>query len=88
MKSIIIWLAVIACALVGSYKYMFDTQGTTELLKKNGYTDIVIHGYEYFGCDKNDVFHTAFTAKNSNGVVIDGLVCKGFMKGSTIRFKD
>lgn len=88
MKSIIFWLGVIILVLAGSFSFGSDEEGTRTLLKKNGYTDIAISGYEYFGCDKNEFFHTAFTAKNQNGVVIEGIVCKGFLKNSTIRFKD
>ena len=54
-------------------------------LSASGYTDIKTTGYEFFGCDEKDSFHTGFEAKGANGQRVTGVVCAGFFKGSTIR---
>ncbi len=63
-----------------------DPESTVSLLMKQGYSDIRISGYDFFGCGKGDVFATGFTAQTANGSQVQGVVCSGFMKGSTIRF--
>lgn len=88
MRSIIVYLAVFIIAIGGMFAFGSDDKAATRLLTKNGYTDIRIKGYEFFGCGKDEFFHTAFVAKNQYGVEIEGIVCKGILKDSTIRFKD
>jgi hypothetical protein len=55
-------------------------------LESQGFTDIQIQGYAFFGCGKDDSFHTKFTAKNAQGRPVEGVVCSGLFKGSTVRF--
>ena len=57
-----------------------------QVLRSQGYTNIVTGGYPYFVCDKGDSFSTEFTAE-LNGKVVKGAVCEGFMKGATVRFR-
>ena len=60
---------------------------TTDLLKKQGYTDIVITGMDILGCGEDDFYRTGFSAKKGENT-IDGTGCAGFLfKGATIRFK-
>lgn len=56
-------------------------------LKAHGFSDIQTHGRAFFSCSEDDTFATKFTAKNSNGEVVKGTVCSGWLKGSTIRFE-
>ena len=57
------------------------------LLEKEGYTNIEITGYSWFGCSRDDWFHTGFRAKK-NGNVIEGTVCEGLLfKNKTIRYE-
>lgn len=58
---------------------------SAETLKKAGYTDIKITGYEPWACGEDDDFHTGFLARNPNGDWVDGVVCCGIMKRCTIR---
>jgi hypothetical protein len=39
-----------------------------------------------FRCSDSDDFGYNFTAKNTQGKVVSGYVCNGFLKGSTVRF--
>jgi hypothetical protein len=57
----------------------------TKALKGAGYTDINITGYAWFECGKDDTFATGFTATGPTGEHVEGAVCSGFFKGSTIR---
>jgi hypothetical protein len=59
---------------------------TKPFLEKQGYKEVELTGWRPTVCDSKDDFATGFRAKNSNGVVITGVVCEGFLKGKTIRF--
>jgi len=63
-----------------------DNQGTVEVLTANGYTKISTLGYGVFACSDTDIFATKFTAISPNGTRVSGTVCKGLLKGKTIRF--
>lgn len=63
-----------------------DPRGAIKALDDAGMKDGHVEGYAWFLCDKNDTFHTKFTATNSNGKPVSGAVCSGWFKGSTIRF--
>lgn len=49
-----------------------------------GWESYKIQGYSLWGCSKDDIWHTKFTAIK-NGKKISGVVCKGLLKGSTLR---
>ncbi|TAL39542.1 MAG: hypothetical protein EPN97_02465 [Alphaproteobacteria bacterium] len=38
------------------------------------------------GCGSGDFFKTKFKAVNEKGQPVEGIVCKGILKGSTIRY--
>ena len=79
MKKVILGLAIVVI-LAGCTK----PESATRALEASGYTDIQITGYNFYGCGKEN-FHTGFIAKGSNGKPIEGVVCSGWLKGSTIR---
>jgi hypothetical protein len=56
-----------------------------QVLSKAGYTDIQTGGYGMFSCSDDDTFKTKFTAKGPSGQTVEGVVCSGLFKGSTIR---
>lgn len=62
-----------------------DSNGTIELLKDQGYENVVITGYNWFGCSDDDFFHTGFIVVKDNRE-IEGVACSGFFKATTIRF--
>lgn len=80
MKRIALILALVALA------GCTDETAARKALEASGFTDIKITGYAYFGCDKNDTFHTGFEARGPKGQFTEGIVCSGWMKGATIRF--
>lgn len=57
----------------------------TRALFGAGYTNITITGYQFFGCDDKDSFHTGFEATGPTGQRVTGVVCSGILKGATIR---
>lgn len=57
-------------------------------LRQQGYTDIRTGGYSAFGCSEKDTFATKFSARSPSGHQVNGVVCKGLFKGSTIRLFD
>lgn len=63
-----------------------DADSARRALENNGFTEIEITGWRWFGCDQKDAFHTGFRALNTNGRQIEGVVCSGWFKGSTVRY--
>ena len=63
-----------------------DPSGAQRALDDLGLKNIQTTGYRWFGCDKNDLYHTGFTAVNPNGKQVSGVVCSGIFKGNTVRF--
>lgn len=75
--TILIMMAATGCT---------DADGARAALTKAGFTNIEAGGYDWFACSDNDVFSTKFTATNPQGVRVEGVVCRGWFKDSTIRF--
>jgi len=67
-----------------------DEKGATRALSGEGFHDIKITGWRLFGCasgrDSSDTFKTGFEAVGPTGVRVTGVVCGGWLKGSTVRF--
>lgn len=83
MKKILI-AAVLAMTLTACT----DPQEAKRILKAEGYTEVEMTGYSWFGCSEDDVYHTGFTGLNAAGNLVEGTVCSGlFFKNSTIRYK-
>ena len=59
-----------------------EAQGFTDVKMGSGSADI------FFGCSNEDSLLNSerFSAKNINGVTVDGVACCGWLKGCTIRF--
>ena len=80
MKKIINFLmlfALVSCT---------DEDASKSALKNSGYSEITFSGYLWFACSDDDMFHTAFSAKNPKGDLVSGVVCCGLLKSCTIRF--
>lgn len=65
-----------------------DGSGARKVLSAQGMTNIEITGHSFFSCGKDDSFSTGFKATSVNGQQVEGTVCKGIFKGSTVRFDD
>jgi hypothetical protein len=77
------FLVIAAIALLSACT---NTSNAERVLADNGYTEIQMTGYSLFGCGENDTFSDGFKAKSPNGKLVEGVVCSGMLKGSTIRF--
>lgn len=78
MKSWILILSIVACTN--------DVSRVERLLRREGYTQIVVGGYSVLGCG-DDAFSNHFSARK-NGEYVQGYVCSGWGKGTTIRIND
>jgi hypothetical protein len=61
-----------------------------QVLSSQGFTDIVIHPVGFadaFSCSEGDYFYTPFTARGPSAATVNGVVCSGFLKGATVRFR-
>ncbi len=76
--------AIAVLALVGCT----DAQTATRVLNAQGYKDVQITGFRYFGCGEQDQYRTGFKATGPGGQQVEGVVCSGFSffgKSSTVR---
>ncbi|MBL1147603.1 MAG: hypothetical protein HND56_12145 [Pseudomonadota bacterium] len=63
-----------------------DQDGARAALQNDGrFTQIDVGGRDSFSCGKGDLYRTHFTALNQNNKKVEGTVCAGIFKGSTIR---
>lgn len=62
-----------------------DPNDITKLSKVEGWSQAVPKGYGWFSCSDDDVYKTKFTAIK-NGQAISGTICRGWLKGATIRY--
>ena len=80
MKKIL--LIIVATCIISACS---DNNGAIKALKEQGYTNIQITGYKWFGCGSGDNFSTGFEATSATGIPVNGVVCSGWFKGATIR---
>lgn len=81
IKLILILLSVIL------FSGCTDKENAEKFLKKQGYTDITITGYDFFVCRSNDSESTGFIARK-NDKIVEGTVCTGMLlRDHTIIFK-
>lgn len=64
-----------------------DEAGTHRVLSAAGYREIQVDGYAPWGCADDDTFQTAFRARGPTGKPVQGVVCAGWLKGSTVRLE-
>ena len=62
-----------------------DSRGAIKAAENYGLKDVKITGYEFFACSEHDTYSTGFTAKTKEGKYVEGVVCAGVLKGSTVR---
>lgn len=84
MVKISLILLVIGLLFVGCKGSFTQPEKATKILTRDGYGNVEIKGYSWFGCSEDDWFRTKFTAEK-NFVKVEGVVCSGLFKGSTIR---
>ena len=60
-------------------------QTATSAAEDMGFTDVKLGGPSFFGCADEDGFTRTFTAKNAAGRPVQGVICKGLLKGATVR---
>ena len=64
-----------------------DPDKARSVLKAQGYSEIEITGYNFLECSEDDIYRTGFTATAPNGIKVQGTVCGGILKGSTVRYE-
>jgi hypothetical protein len=81
MKKLILVLGVL------SLTACTDKSGAINALQNSGLEPVKVGGHAWFACSEKDKFSTKFIAKRADGKIVKGAVCRGFFKGSTVRFK-
>ena len=75
-------IASIAIALSGCEA---TDNHAVEILEKQGFTNVSLDGYPLVGCSEDDFYNRNFTATSINGQQSKGVICKGMLKGYTVR---
>jgi hypothetical protein len=81
---------VASIALTGAAAFPYrDAEGAKATVEKTTTLhDVTIKDERsLFGCGKGDLYRTKFSAVNDKGQKVDGIVCKGIFKGSTVRYE-
>lgn len=84
-STIIIFIAIILVLLWPKTR----PELTTTLLERQGYKNIEIVGYSWFGCGRGDIWQTKFIIPANppkNPQELNGVACKGLFKGTTVRY--
>lgn len=81
-KTILLSLLLICSIALSSCT---DRDKSIRVLEEQGYTNIIITGYNNWSCSEDDTFKTGFIATSIAGKQVKGTVCSAWMKGSTIR---
>ena len=87
IQVIAITLGLLLAVGLPVYAAFSDRSETVSFLETQGYSEVVLTGYQFFSCGRGDVYRDGFLATNSNGKTVVGVVCSGFLKGKTIRFQ-
>lgn len=77
-------LLVVFCFLAGCT----DAPRARRVLEDQGYSNVTITGYRWWGCADDDSCATGFEAIAPGGKKVKGVVCSGFglfSKGATVR---
>lgn len=75
-----------ALLIVAALGACTDPRGATRALEGLDLRGIELTGFRLWGCGQDDQYATGFRAKNAKGQVVTGVVCGGWLKGSTVRF--
>lgn len=62
-----------------------DRSHISKFMENQGYSDVQIGKYSFFGCGRDDFYRNEFTAINPVGNKVNGYICEGIFKGKTIR---
>lgn len=63
-----------------------SSDSTLQTLQKSGFTAITVGGLAPWTCGADDMAGRSFVAKNPQGMLVEGVVCCGLLKGCTVRF--
>lgn len=87
MRELLAFAAlVLVAALLAASGSCSRTDMAVSILQSQGFTEIQMHGYQWFACG-DDPFSDGFTATAASGSKVSGVVCSGFLKSATVRFK-
>jgi hypothetical protein len=54
------------------------------VLRNEGLTNAVGHGYSWVGCPESSIYHTSFQATNQRGDVVHGTLCCNLFSCTTV----
>lgn len=85
MRSAVVAAATVVAMALGSGCEV-DAVTAERVLEAQGFSDVHLTGWVWFGCGEGDDYTSGFRAKNARGQPVEGYVCCGVMKACTVRF--
>ena len=80
--------SIMACGILVSLAACTASEDEAlRALRGTGLTNIWLGGYSFFACAADDSFNNEFTASTRDGQPVNGVVCCGWFKGCTVRFR-
>jgi hypothetical protein len=78
-------LAIIAIAAVALGGCEVRKSTALQATHAMGFTQVELGGNSWFGCSDKEGWTRTFEATGANGTRVKGAVCKGLLKGATVR---
>jgi len=80
LKETITLLTILAVVGYAAFGWWANTDDKVKELARRsiivaGYSDVVIVGYQWWGCSSSDSIHLKFTAKGPTGIPTRGVAC-------------
>jgi hypothetical protein len=85
-RYFVLQIALLSALVAVTFTGCTSNNDARKALDDLGFKDIQTGGYSVFGCGKEYSFHTKFTATNQNGKIVTGVVCSGWLIGTSVKF--
>ena len=82
---VIVFVIVIIIQGVDGSGNQIDVNDFNRLMTQEGIRQPVMGGYRFGACSEDDINNVTFTG-TKNDVPVNGVICKGWTKGFTIRY--
>lgn len=80
------WLHVVVLGVAFGLTSCTSQERATKTLSAYGFFDISTGGWQPFACDRDTLTATRFTARNSAGLQVSGVVCCNPWNTCEVRF--
>ncbi len=84
--GLIMVIGVVTILCISSGSCDISKTDSMRILSSEGVSNVQLSGYQWFECGRDDTFSQGFQG-NKNGHQVQGVLCSGWLKGITVRYK-